>query len=102
MTAKKPFTESEQRLLKWNPYTYQVTAQEIHFAAEIKQACGDLYRSGHHQRWSYSSWARHRFAGQGAESRHPSCCAAENIVSRGLSYRILLLTFGCSNCILKL
>lgn len=46
MAAKKPFTESEQKLLKRNPYTYQVTAQEIHFTAEFKQAFWDLYRSG--------------------------------------------------------
>lgn len=46
MAAKKPFTESEQKLLKRNPYTYQVTVQEIHFTAEFKQAFWDLYRSG--------------------------------------------------------
>lgn len=44
--GKKPFTENEQKLLKRNPYTYQVTAQEIHFTAEFKQAFWDLYRSG--------------------------------------------------------
>ncbi len=46
MAAKRPFTESEQKQLKRNPYTYQVTAQEIHFTAEFKQAFWDLYRSG--------------------------------------------------------
>ena len=46
MAAKRAFTESEQKLLKRNPYTYQVTAQEIHFTAEFKQAFWDLYRSG--------------------------------------------------------
>lgn len=46
MAAKRAFTENEQKLLKRNPYTYQVTAQEIHFTAEFKQAFWDLYRSG--------------------------------------------------------
>ena len=46
MAAKRAFTESEQKQLKRNPYTYQVTAQEIHFTAEFKQAFWDLYRSG--------------------------------------------------------
>ena len=46
MAAKKPFTESEQKLLKRNPYTYQVTTQKIRFTAEFKQAFWDLYRSG--------------------------------------------------------
>ena len=47
MATKKPFTESEQKLLKRNPYTYQVAAQEIHFTAEFKQAFWDLYRKMH-------------------------------------------------------
>ena len=44
MAAKKPFTESEQKLLKRNPYMHQVTAQKIHFTAEFKWAFLDLYR----------------------------------------------------------
>ena len=35
MAAKRAFTESEQKQLKRNPYTYQVTAQEIHFTLEF-------------------------------------------------------------------
>ena len=50
MAAKKPFTESEQKLLKRNPYTYQVTAQEIHFTAGVS-------RSGYYN-WLHSADAR--------------------------------------------
>ena len=46
MLAKKTFTENEQKLLKRNPYTYQVTEQQISFTAEFKQAFWDLYQSG--------------------------------------------------------